>query len=118
MGLTWGCERFKDFLIGHHFHLETDHKPLLILLFIQELAELPPRIQRFRLRLMRYNYTITHIPGKTLVTADTLSRSPVTNSLGEHNFDVNLMEDTHIYVETVIGRMPSSPNYVAELLNS
>ncbi len=115
LSLTWGCERFKDFLIEHHFHLETDHKPLVSLLGIQELAELPPRIQRFRLRLMRYNYTITHIPGKTLVTADTLSHSPVTNSLGEHNFDANLMEDTNIYVETVIGCMPSSPNSLAEL---
>ncbi len=115
LGLTWGCERFKYFLIGHHFHLETDHKPLVSLLGIQELAELPPRIQRFRLRLMGNNYTITHISGKTLVTADTLSCSPVTNSLGEHNFDVNLMEDTNIYVETVIGCMPSSPTYFAEL---
>ncbi|RXN15795.1 Transposon Ty3-G Gag-Pol poly [Labeo rohita] len=54
LGLTWGCEMFKDFLIGHHFHLETDHKPLVSLLNIQELAELPPRIQRFRMRLMRF----------------------------------------------------------------
>ncbi|KAL1265365.1 hypothetical protein QQF64_003392 [Cirrhinus molitorella] len=53
LGLTWGCERFKDFLIGHHFHLETDHKPLVCLLGIQELAEFPQRIQRFRMRLMR-----------------------------------------------------------------
>ncbi|RXN11392.1 Transposon Ty3-G Gag-Pol poly [Labeo rohita] len=56
LGLTWGCERFKDFLIGHHFHLETDHKPLVSLLSIQELAELPPRIQRFRMRLMSQTF--------------------------------------------------------------
>ncbi|XP_061135154.1 polyadenylate-binding protein-interacting protein 1 isoform X4 [Syngnathus typhle] len=53
LGLTWGCERFKDFLIGRHFSLETDHKPLVSLLGQQALTELPPRIQRFRLRLMR-----------------------------------------------------------------
>lgn len=93
LGLTWGCERFKDFLIGHHFHLETDHKALVTLLGIQELAELPPRIQRFRMRLMRYNYTITHTAGKTLLTADTLSRSPVTSSRGEHSSDAGLMEN-------------------------
>ncbi|XP_061159755.1 uncharacterized protein K02A2.6-like [Syngnathus typhle] len=55
LGLTWGCERFKDFLIGRHFSLETDHKPLVSLLGQQALTELPPRIQRFRLRLMSDN---------------------------------------------------------------
>lgn len=46
-GLTWGCERFRDFLIGSHFSLETDHKPLVSLLGHQALTELPPRIQWF-----------------------------------------------------------------------
>lgn len=45
LGLTWGCERFRDFLIGRHFSLETDHKPLVSLLGHQTLTELPPRIQ-------------------------------------------------------------------------
>uniref|UniRef100_A0A3Q2E2F1 Reverse transcriptase RNase H-like domain-containing protein n=1 Tax=Cyprinodon variegatus TaxID=28743 RepID=A0A3Q2E2F1_CYPVA len=45
--LTWRCERFKDFLIGRQFSLETDHKPLISLLGQQALTELPPRIQRF-----------------------------------------------------------------------
>lgn len=49
LGLTWGWERFKDFVIGRHFSLETDHKPLVSLLGHQALTELPPRIQRFRL---------------------------------------------------------------------
>lgn len=39
--------------------------------------DMPPRIQRFRLRLMRYLYSVQYVPGKSLVTADTLSRSPV-----------------------------------------
>ena len=26
MSLTWGCERFSDYLIGKQFHVETDHK--------------------------------------------------------------------------------------------
>uniref|UniRef100_A0AAQ5Z7N1 ribonuclease H n=1 Tax=Amphiprion ocellaris TaxID=80972 RepID=A0AAQ5Z7N1_AMPOC len=64
LGLTWGCEIFKNFLIGRHFSLETDHKPLVSLLGHQALTELPPRIQRFRLRLMRYSYSISHTPGK------------------------------------------------------
>ena len=32
LGITWACERFKDFLIGKQFHIHTDHKPLIPLL--------------------------------------------------------------------------------------
>lgn len=77
LGLTWACERFKDFLIGKHFELETDNKPLLSLLLLQALDTLPPHIQRFRMRLMCYSYSIAHVPGKSLWAADTLSRSTV-----------------------------------------
>ena len=52
LGLTWVCERFRDFLIRKQFFLEIDHKPLLSLLGAQALDLLPPRIQRFRMRLM------------------------------------------------------------------
>lgn len=38
--------------------------------------DLPPRILRFRLRLLRFKYNIVHVPGKALITADTLSRAP------------------------------------------
>lgn len=46
LGLTWACERFQDFLLGKHFCLETDPKPLLSVLGAQALDLLPPRIQR------------------------------------------------------------------------
>ena len=35
------------------------------------------RIQRFRLRLMRFNLHFVYVPGKNQVTADALSRAPV-----------------------------------------
>lgn len=76
LALTWACERFSDFILGLHFELETDHKPLVSLLGCQALDALPPRIQRFRMRLMRYSYSIFHTPGKSLTSADTLSRAP------------------------------------------
>lgn len=63
LALTWACERFRDFIIVLHFELETDHKPLVSLLGGQALDTLPPKIQRFRMGLMRYRYTITHVPG-------------------------------------------------------
>ena len=79
LALTWACERFSDYLVGLHFHLQTDHKPLVPLLSHKHLEELPIRIQRFRLRLLRYQFTISHVPGSQLLIADALSRSPMTN---------------------------------------
>ena len=77
LGVTWACERFRHFLLGKKFHVHTDHKPLVALLSHKQLDELTVRIQRFRMRLMRYHFTISHIPGRDLIIADVLSRAPV-----------------------------------------
>lgn len=74
LALTWACERFQSYLIGMDFLIQTDHKPLISLLGSRALDDLPPRILRFRLRLLCFTYTIEHVPGKNLITADALSK--------------------------------------------
>ena len=32
LAATWACERFRDYVIGKRFSIETDHKPLVTLL--------------------------------------------------------------------------------------
>lgn len=113
LGLTWACERFRDFLIGQYFEMETDHKPLLSLLGAQELDILPPRIQRFRMRLMRYSYKISHVPGKSLWTADVLSRAPLPAS--KDNTNEELMESTNIYVDNIVEHLPASQSFLDNL---
>ncbi|XP_062399854.1 uncharacterized protein K02A2.6-like [Sardina pilchardus] len=113
LALTWACERFSDFILGLHFELETDHKPLVSLLGGQALDALPPRIQRFRMRLMRYSYSIFHTPGKSLTSADTLSRAPLKNAVTRSDND--LMEDTNIYVESLLENLPTSDRYLTQL---
>ena len=76
LATTWSCERFSYFLLGKTSRIETDHKHLVSLFGPKKLDQLPPMIQRYRMRLMRFNYTIAHVAGKDLFTADTLSRSP------------------------------------------
>ena len=44
--------------------VETDHKPLLVLLKTKHFDELTPRIQCFRMCLMRFSYEITHTAEK------------------------------------------------------
>ena len=72
----WACERFSDFLIGIDFCIHTDHKPLVPLFTIKHLEELPVRIQCFRICMLRFHFSIIHVPGKQMVIADTLSRAP------------------------------------------
>ncbi|XP_077551245.1 uncharacterized protein LOC144164877 [Haemaphysalis longicornis] len=38
---------------------------------------MPPRLQRFFLRLLKYDFTLQFVPGKSLLLADMLSRAPV-----------------------------------------
>ncbi|XP_025999271.1 uncharacterized protein K02A2.6-like [Astatotilapia calliptera] len=107
---TWACERFAEFLIGKTFHIETDHKPLVSLLGSKGLDELPPRIQRLRMRLMRFSYTISHVPGRDIATADVLSRAPVcdtTEGLPE--------EEINLYVESVIASLPATEPRLREI---
>ena len=49
---------------------ETDHKPLVPMLTTHSLDQLLTRIQRLRMRLMRFVY----VPGKQIDTSDTLSK--------------------------------------------
>ena len=51
---TWTGERLADYLIGKTFYIETDHKPLVLLLGTRNLDEMPRRIQRLRIRLLRF----------------------------------------------------------------
>ena len=77
LAVTWSCEKFRDYILGKQIELETDHKPLVPLLSNKRLDGLPPRVLRLRLRLDRYDYLISHVPGKLLYLADTLSRAPL-----------------------------------------
>ena len=112
LAVTWACERFADLLIGKEFLIETDHKPLLPLLTSKNLDELPVRIQRYRMRLMRFQYTVTHIPGPDLKIADALSRAPLPEIT---DTDKQLQIDTDAYVAQGIQGMPATPERLKQI---
>ena len=105
LAITWACERFSDYLIGKSFHVHTDHKPLVSLLGSKPLDSLPVRIQRFRMRLLRFTYTISHIPGKELTVADALSRAPVSNPTSA---DTQFNKEVDAYVNLVLESFPAT----------
>ena len=60
---------------------------------------MPARVQRFRLRLLKFNYNIYHVPGKQLSTADALSRAPVSQAETE---DSDLAQEAELFLREVL----------------
>lgn len=102
LSCTWTCEKFSRYLVGlENIRLMTDHKPLVPLINSRDIDQTPIRCQRLLMRLMRYNVTAAHVPGKDQVVADTLSRKPqVCNEIPD------TVAEVKAYVD---GVMSSSP---------
>ena len=96
LGITWACERFREYLIGIKFRVETDHKPLVSLLGEKNLEDLPARIQRC----------------KDLTIADTLSRAPTTEA---SDADTQFYQDTEMFVNTVMSTLPATECRLTEI---
>lgn len=112
LAATWACTKFSDYVLGLNFTLETDHKPLVPLLSTKDLSEMPPRILRFRLRLMRFSPTVVYVKGTDQITADALSRAPV----GKPDpFDVSLIEEADHFMNTSIATLPATAARMAEI---
>ena len=114
LAVTWACTKFSDYLFRNKFLIESDHKPLIPLLNTKHLDCLPPRILRFRLRLAKFDYTVSHVPGKLLYAADALSRAPTSPVTPE---DDSLQDDAELLVDTMVTSLPASKARLAVYLN-
>ena len=112
LALTWACKRFQDFLVGLHFRVETDHKPLVPLFNSKLLDELPLHIQRFRMKMMRFSFSVQHVPGKQLSTADTLSRAPVSVTCSA---DEDFAGEVDAYVQTTVSSLQATEKRLEEV---
>ena len=109
LSIVFACEHFNDFLYGQRFLVENDHKPLKDI-FQKPVLKSPPRIQRFLLRLQKYQFTTNYIPGKDMVVTDTLSRAYLSNT-STPEIDTS---DMTRYVHFVISNLPISDDKLLE----
>ncbi|KAK3723353.1 hypothetical protein QZH41_002826 [Actinostola sp. cb2023] len=80
LGIVWGVKKFQSYLEGRHFKLQTDHKPLKLIMDPKKaiLVTSAARIQRWCLFLgaLIFSYEIEHRGTKEHVNCDGLSRIP------------------------------------------
>lgn len=78
LALVTAVERFRKFVYGRHFVLQTDHRPLLVLFKTSKTKELDTRtanrLRRWALRLIGYDFEIEYINTEKFGQADALSR--------------------------------------------
>lgn len=70
-GIVWGINRFKEFLYGKEFVLQTDHMPLKFLCGMKNKND---RLFRWILSLQPYNFVIEYIKGAENICSDMISR--------------------------------------------
>ena len=88
-------KKFHNYLLGRHFVIESDHRPLSFL--FSENRRVPQiassRIQRWALTLASYSYSIRYKAGRHLGNVDAFSRLPRPDITSQQYFpeDLNLL---------------------------
>eukprot|EP00731_Ephydatia_muelleri_P009792 Em0005g378a len=75
LAIVFACQKFHQYIFGKKVRIETDHKPLEIIVR-KPILSAPRRLQRMLLLLQRYSLEVVFRPGEQQVLADTLSRAP------------------------------------------
>ena len=110
LSIVFSCEKSHDYVYGLRFVVENDHKPV-ILIFQRALSKSPPRIQRFLLRLQRYNFQLHYVPGNQLLVADILSRLPFPDNTSEIKSN-----ETNYFVHSVIKSCQISEDRLQQII--
>lgn len=100
LAIVWGVERFKIFLLGISFTLETDHRPLEVLFTAK--SRPTARIERWLLRLQAFRFRVVYRKGSSNI-ADTLSR------LASHVSDRSWREDSEVYIRKIAAETLATP---------
>ena len=87
--IAWAMEKVHHFLYGINFILETDQKPLEVILS-KSLKQATLQLQRILIQTFPYHFTVHHIPGPMNQLANCLSR------LGTQNDNI-MLPKLHIY---------------------
>ncbi len=71
LAVVWSLEYYRYYLLGRHFTLYTDHKPLT---YIFSQKQNHPVVNNWLETILFYDFTFVHLPGVRNVLPDQLSR--------------------------------------------
>ena len=74
LSIAHACDRFDQYVFGREITVETDHKPLEVILR-KPLFAASKRLQRMMMQLQKYNLKVIYKRGSEMYIADTLSRA-------------------------------------------
>ena len=77
LAIVKAVRKFRHYLIGAHFTIETDHKPLEWLESTRASHTCSQRLERWFLELRAYDFTVVYKRGEINQNADALSCRPV-----------------------------------------
>merc|ERR1711954_554426 len=82
LGVYWGINHFRQYLLCQDFELHTDCSALVKIFGPKNDLNFcaAGRLARWATSLMEYSFTVKHIKGSCMGTADSLSRLPVIDS--------------------------------------
>lgn len=74
LAVSFSLNKFHHYIYGRRVLVKSDHKPLVVI-NQKDICKVSSRLQRLKMRLLKYNFTIEYLPGKYMYIADLLSRS-------------------------------------------
>ena len=118
LSIVFGVCKFHKYLLGNHFALVTDHKPLLRL--FGEHQDLPTmtsaRIRRWALKLSTYSYRIEHRSTELMGNADALSRIPLPSTKSSEPEELVLLVDSRVLDAKRIARLTSTDHTLSRIV--
>lgn len=91
LSIVFATKKFHNFIYGKKVIVHTDHKPLVSIHKKEVVKVMSSRLQRMKLKLLKYDLDIVYVPGKYMYVADLLSRSYIK----EYDQDDFLKEIVH-----------------------
>jgi len=85
LAIVFGFEKFHPYVYGTSVTVVTDHKPLVNIL-AKSFTRISARLQRLKLRLLKYRFEVTYTQGKNMFIADALSRAYVEESSPDQSY--------------------------------
>lgn len=92
LSIVFAATKFHYFIYGRQVEVLTDHKPLVSVMNKSVGSVVSPRLQRMKIKLLKYQLNLKYLPGKYMYVADLLSRSFIVKPMKD---DVEMTEMVH-----------------------